>query len=185
MQRSILTLYSLWLLVIINLLASIAAAQTDSSNSVALFEQIYSVLSHPRCTNCHTVKEDLRAGNGQYQHLPPVPRGENGFGDESQPCSKCHRYQNTPTAPGAVIWQAPPLSMGWYGLSAKQLCETLTDRSKNGDRDLYDLEHHMRSSPSVLWAWEPGGVRTPPPLPFAEFRRLFSQWIESGAECPP
>lgn len=159
-------------------------AQTDQASSAALFEQIYQVLSHPRCTNCHTIKEGLRAGDTQYQHLPPVARGPDGFGDENLPCNSCHGYQNSPIAPGAVIWQAAPLHMGWYGLSAKQLCQTLTDRSKNGDRDLYDLEHHMRSSPTVLWAWKPGGVLSPPPLAFAEFRRLFSAWVDSGGECP-
>ena len=124
---------SLALSIILLLSLSMASAeQAQTQRSAALFEQLYPVLSHPRCTNCHTVDEILRAGDQQYPHLPPVPRGEDGFGDESLACTICHGYKNSPIAPGAVIWQAAPLDMGWYGLSASQLCQALTDRNKNG-----------------------------------------------------
>jgi hypothetical protein len=158
--------------------------EADPAASAALFQRLYPVLSHPRCTNCHSVEDQTRAGDAQYRHLPPVPRGDNGFGDNTLPCSTCHSHRNTPIAPGATGWQAAPLSMGWYGLTAAQLCRTLTDRSNNGDRSLEDLNYHMRTSPTVLWAWEPGGILSAPTLPRADFRKLFSDWVAGGGACP-
>lgn len=43
---------------------------------------------------------------------------------------------------------------------------------------------HVAEDPLVLWAWDPGDGRTPPPVPHEEFARRFREWVEKGAAIP-
>jgi len=74
--------------------------------------------------------------------------------------------------------------MGWVGLSKAELCLTLLDRRKNGNRSVADLVTHMTNDTLVLWAWNPGRGRTPPPLSFEAFKLALDQWAKAGATCP-
>jgi hypothetical protein len=60
----------------------------------------------------------------------------------------------------------------------------LLDRSRNGNRGVADLVTHMTQDALVLWAWNPGRGRTPPPLSFEEFKLALVFWAEAGAPCP-
>jgi hypothetical protein len=73
--------------------------------------------------------------------------------------------------------------MAWKGLTTSELCRTLKDPAKNGNRSLQDLISHMNTS-LVRWAWNPGPGRTAPPLSQDEFVLRLREWIESGAACP-
>ncbi|HSW12628.1 MAG TPA: hypothetical protein VLI06_07280, partial [Solimonas sp.] len=61
--------------------------------------------------------------------------------------------------------------------------QALTDRSRNGDRSIDALVEHMRSDPLVLWGWNPGAGRQPPPLAHPEFMRAVEAWQAAGAPC--
>lgn len=161
-----------------NSAAAGAAAPADDQQvqaSQALFLQIATVLKHPRCSNCHTVGESLKIGDEQKQHKPRRVRGT---------CDKCHGYKNSPRAPGAADWRAPPADMGWDERAPAEICSNLKNPLRNGNRTPQDLAYHMTSSPSVLWAWHPGGKLSVPPIPHAEFKELFSRWVDGGAHCP-
>jgi hypothetical protein len=75
------------------------------------------------------------------------------------------------------------MRMAWQGLSFGDLCRTLKDPAKNGGRSLPQLLDHFESERLVLWAWNPGLGRIPPPLSHDEFVAKVKQWIETGAAC--
>lgn len=150
-----------------------------------LFGPIAEVLRHPRCMNCHTVTDFPRQGDERRRHAQLVMRGEDGHGAPTLPCAACHQDTNIDHAgvPGAPHWHLAPLSMGWEGLTDTQLCQTLIDRGRNGDRSIDSLLEHMRSDPLVLWGWNPGAGRTLPPLTHPQFMDALQAWRAAGAPC--
>src|SRR5262245_20198337 len=92
-----LALYILGLLV----LAGTACSRSEAAQAAdpKLFEPIASVLTHPRCINCHQ-DESPRQTDAKILHRPLVVRGPDGHGFPTQPCQTCH--QTTNTAGGAV-----------------------------------------------------------------------------------
>jgi len=153
--------------------------------AATLFDPVASVLTHPRCMNCHTVTEFPRQGDERRRHEQFVVRGEDGHGAPTLQCAACHQDTNIDHAgvPGAPHWALAPLSMGWEGLGNTQLCETLKDRRRNGDRSIEALLEHMRSDALVLWGWNPGAGRTLPPLTHPQFMQALEAWAAAGAPC--
>ncbi|AXQ31525.1 hypothetical protein D0B54_23810 [Solimonas sp. K1W22B-7] len=166
------------MLLLFLLLPSITQAAT-------LFDPIAEVLKHPRCMNCHTVTDFPRQGDERVPHAQHVVRGENGHGAPTLHCAACHQETNIDHArvPGAPHWHLAPLSMGWEGLDNTRLCQTLIDRSRNGDRDIAALVEHMRADPLVLWGWSPGAGRTLPPLTHPQFMQAVDAWAAAGGPC--
>jgi hypothetical protein len=162
------------------------AAQTPTQLSGSLFEQMATVLTSPRCMNCHTVTDFPRQDDDRHRHFLNVQRGPDNHGLAGMRCSTCHASANQVAAdvPGAPRWSLAPLSMGWEGKSAREICVELLDRSKNGNRDVPALVAHLSDDPLVGWAWHPGGARTLPPLDRATFRRIVHEWARTGAGCP-
>lgn len=74
--------------------------------------------------------------------------------------------------------------MLWQGLSSGDLCRMLKDTARNGGRDGAKLIEHMESEPLVLWGWNPGGDRTPVPMPHDEFVNEVKTWVAGGMTCP-
>jgi len=157
-----------------------------SKKSLASFDTILSVIKSPRCMNCHPVLDRPRQGNEQHIHVFNAQRGDDNHGTEVQKCATCHHDENNAysNVPGAPNWHLAPKSMGWYGLSDIEIAQTLTDTAKNGGRSAEDLVEHMSSDPLVLWAWEPGGDLTPPPVPLEEFKKALNNWFKNGAYIP-
>ena len=150
------------------------------------YDRIASVLQSPRCINCHPSNNRPAQGDDRHVHLFNVQRGDQDKGVPAMRCSTCHQAHNNDMAgvPGALHWQLAPASMGWVGLSKAELCLTLLDRRKNGNRSVADLVTHMTNDTLVLWAWNPGRGRTPPPLSFEAFKLALDQWAKAGATCP-
>jgi hypothetical protein len=171
-------------------------ARLAKSEGVERWKQIESVLTHPRCLNCHTATDYPRQADDRHPHQFRVRRGAEGKGVPGMLCATCHQAQNQVSsgAPGASGWHLAPLSMAWESAPGRampggQLCRTLTDPKKNGGRNLDQLSEHFASEPLVLWGWEPGSnasrePRTTPPLSHAEFLDVFKQWALAGAPCP-
>jgi hypothetical protein len=165
--------------------------QTDQENgekSLRAFREVASVLTSPRCLNCHVPDEGPLQGDDDHPHSMNVKRGADGKGFAALRCFACHQSENTKVLhgpPGAPDWQLPPpkTPMAWKGLSTGELCRTLKDPAKNGNRSLQDLIGHMDTS-LVRWAWNPGPGRTLPPLSHDEFVSRLREWIETGAACP-
>ena len=168
-----------------------ASAPTKSAESVALFMQMHTVLSHPRCVNCHPRDDIPKQGMDRHIHFPPMTRGPADRGPLGLSCSACHTDANYDPGrvPGAPNWHLAPASMAWEGLSAGELCRSMKDSSKNGNRNLQATVKHLTDDELVAWGWAPGisingTPREAVPMAKAEFNRIVIAWAKSGAACP-
>lgn len=177
-----------------------ATARSSASSRAAgltAWAQVYSVLTHPRCINCHTATSYPQQGDERRRHFANVVRGPKGEGVPGLNCATCHQEANADSTgvPGSHNWHLAPLSMAWQDrndrpLSSAQVCRVLTDRSKNHDMDGLALLKHHAEDKLVVWAWEPGrdisgNRRTLPPLSRPEFAEATRRWVEAGMPCPP
>jgi hypothetical protein len=168
--------------------ASGQASTEKNERSLQAFRAVASVLTSPRCLNCHVPGDGPLQGDDNHPHAMNVKRGVDGKGSAALRCFACHQTENARILhgpPGAADWQlpSPKMPMAWKGLSTGELCRTLKDPAKNGNRSLQDLVPHMETS-LVRWAWNPGPGRTVPPLSHDEFVSRLKEWIETGAACP-
>lgn len=163
---------------------SFGQAPTPAVTTEAPWRLIASVLKHPRCLNCHPNTQFPRQGDDRHRHQQLVMRGAQNHGVPTLRCSTCHQQANSADGkvPGSPHWQLAPLSMAWEGLDDQQLCVAVKDRSKNGNRDLDALLHHMLEDPLVQWAWSPG-ARLKPTVDQAEFHAAVKAWAASGGVC--
>ena len=166
------------------------------ADGLAAWGQIYSVLTHPRCINCHTATSYPQQGDDRHKHFANVVRGAEGKGVPALQCASCHQEANSDTTgvPGAHGWHLAPLSMKWQDgndqiLSSFEVCKAVTDRSKNHNLDGKGLLKHNTEEPLLLWAFKPGrGIdgksRTLPPLTHDEFVAATRRWVDAGMPCP-
>ena len=148
------------------------------AEGLAAWEQVYSVLIHPRCINCHTATDYPQQGDKRQRHFANVVRGPEGKG-----------------VPGGHNWHLAPLSMKWQDQSDKPLssaavCRAVTDRTKNHNLDGQGLLKHHAEEALVHWAWQPGRrpdgtMRALPPLTHEQFVAATRRWVEAGTPCPP
>lgn len=196
----LLVVLSIWVAVS-SALAERAAKDTSTSavrrsQGLAAWQQVYSVLTHPRCINCHTATNYPQQGDDRRRHIANVIRGPEGKGVPGLNCASCHQETNADSTgvPGGHNWHLAPLSMKWQDLndqplSSAAVCKAITDRSKNHNLDGPGLLKHHQEDALVLWAWNPGRrpdgtIRTLPPLTHGEFVAATRQWVDAGTPCP-
>ncbi|HEX6717726.1 MAG TPA: hypothetical protein VF088_11485 [Pyrinomonadaceae bacterium] len=175
------------------------SAETETPSTaqgLAAWEQVYSVLTHPRCINCHTATNYPQQGDDRRRHVANVVRGPEGKGVPGLNCAGCHQESNADSTgvPGGHNWHLAPLSMRWQDindrpLSSAAVCRALTDRSKNNNLDGPGLLKHNEEEPLVKWAWAPGrrpdgSTRTLPPMTHEEFVAATRRWVKAGTPCP-
>ena len=155
------------------------------------FDRIMSVLTHPRCMNCHPSDNIPMQGLDGHMHYFSISGGEDGEGFASLKCFSCHQDKNNPNSgvPGAPHWKLAPPSMGWQGLSKSEIARSLLDPERNGNRDREELIRHLTEDSLVLWAWNPGTtatgkLRETPPVSFEAFRKAVHQWFDNGNPIP-
>ena len=169
---------------------SFAHIEDDSARSIALFEEMGKVLTHPRCLNCHPVGDSPTQGDSMTRHMPPITRGSHDDGPAGLSCSACHGSENQAfnsypgSLPGHDPWHLAPVSMGWQGLSLGEICAQLKDPARNGGRGLDAIHEHMAEDGLVGWGWQPGEGRTPAPGSQEVMGALTRAWIDTGAACP-
>src|SRR5262245_5354807 len=168
------------------LLPVIALGQANRESSEQMFRRIATVLTHPRCLNCHVNGDHPKQGDDRQEHRFRVQRGLSNDGVEGLRCAACHQAANNEASgvPGAANWHLPSRRMGWENRPVGELCRVLKDRSRNGDRSVPALVEHMTRDELVQWAWSPGGSRTRPPIGQQEFLELLRAWASTGAACP-
>lgn len=192
---------SIFLLAAIGIL-SVSFAQRKSrtapadADGLAAWEQVYSVLKHPRCINCHTASNYPQQGDNRARHFANVIRGPAGTGVAAFRCVGCHQKENADSTgvPGGPNWHLAPLSMKWQDLkdqplSSAEVCRAVTDRSRNENMDGPALLKHHSDAALVLWAWSPGkrpdgSMRTLPPLTHEQFVTATRSWVKAGMPCP-
>ena len=161
----------------------------QQSQSVQAFAAMATVLTSPRCLNCHIPGDaPLHGDEGKPHKELNIKRGPDGRGTPAMRCANCHQSENSTALhapPGAPNWQLPPPSMrmAWQGLSTGDLCRTLKDPAKNGNMTLAQLYRHLDEHPLVLWAWNPGPGRSIPPLSHEQFMVKVKEWMDNGAAC--
>jgi mono/diheme cytochrome c family protein len=163
-------------------------ANTDD-DARAAFRDVYKVLIHPRCMNCHPSGDSPLQGDDSHVHMQNVKRGADGKGKYALKCANCHQDTNLPGAnmpPGNPTWYLPRKDMPlvFQGKSPRQLADKLKDPKQNGGKTLEQLVEHVTNDKLVLWGWEPGDGRTKPPLSHDEFAKKFREWVEKGAASP-
>jgi hypothetical protein len=157
-----------------------------SAQATHPFTPVQQVLQHPRCMNCHPAGDAPLQTDLSRPHKQNIKRVFSQLGGS---CQTCHQDTTMPgdgMPPGAPHWSMPPAAtpMAFQGKSATQLCLDVKDPSKNGNRSLTDLRHHVEHDPLVVWAFNPGQGRTSPPLTHAAFLAAVDAWISLGAPCP-
>jgi hypothetical protein len=173
------------------------ASQARLADGLAAWEQVYSVLTSPRCINCHTATNYPQQGDDRHRHFANVIRGgPEGKGVPALNCVSCHQESNADSTgvPGGPNWHLAPLSMKWQDindqpLSSAAVCRAVTDRSRNENMDGRALLKHHEEAALVLWAWNPGRrpdgtTRSLPPLTHVEFVAATRRWVEAGTPCP-
>lgn len=169
--------------------ATSAQSPPSESEGVRAFRDVASVLTSPRCVNCHVPDDWPRQGDDNHRHTMLVARGADGRGTPALRCGTCHQTANAtvPNAPPGVDgWRMPPPAtpMAWHGLSPIALCRDLRDPAKTGGRSVAQLVDHVSKDHLVHWAWEPGPGRSVPPLTHEQFVARFAAWRDQGAPCP-
>lgn len=171
-------------------------ANTNVSDGLAAWQKVYSVLTSPRCINCHTATNYPQQGDDRHRHFANVIRGPEGWGVPGLNCMSCHQEANANSTgvPGGENWHLAPLSMRWQDtndriLSSAAVCRAVTDRSRNENMDGAALLKHHQEAALVLWAWNPGRrpdgtMRSLPPLTHAEFVAATRTWVDAGTPCP-
>src|ERR1700751_3582512 len=69
-------------------------ADKDDAGARAAFLDVYKVLMHPRCMNCHPSGDSPLQGDDSHLHAQNVKRGEDGKGKYALNCANCHRDTN-------------------------------------------------------------------------------------------
>src|SRR5436309_13858159 len=161
-----LVVFAIWIV-----LSTLGAAETGEgkttttdarlADGLSAWEQVYSVLTHPRCINCHTATNYPQQGDDRHRHFANVVRGPAGKGVPALQCVTCHQDTNADSTgvPGAHDWHLAPLSMKWQDLNdtiltSAQVCRVVTDRSKNNNLDGAGLLKHHAGDPLVRWAFQ-------------------------------
>jgi hypothetical protein len=173
------------------LAAPALAQQSAKEDGIRAFREVVSVLTSPRCINCHVpVESPPLQGDDSHPHTMKVARGADGKGaNPVMRCSNCHQEASVSTMhspPGAPGWSMPSAAtpMTWRGLSTAQVCRTLKDPQTNGKKSMQDLIDHLTSDSIVNWGWNPGPGRTLPPLSHTQFVDAAKRWVAAGAPCP-
>ena len=195
MRRSALPFFLVLAIAAVWLLASPQLTGADKTVSreagLAAWQQVYSVLVHPRCINCHTATNYPQQGDDRHRHLFNVVRGPGGMGVPALGCNTCHQASNADSTgvPGAQNWRLAPLSMAWQDskdqiLSSAAICRVVTSHLTG-----QGLVKHHEDEPLVLWAFHPGRMndgteRTLPPLTHEQFVAATRTWVDAGAPCP-
>jgi hypothetical protein len=164
-------------------------ADKDDAGARTVFLEVYKVLMHPRCMNCHPSGDSPLQGDDSHVHLQNVKRGADGKGKYALKCANCHQDTNLPGTnmpPGNPTWHLPRKDMPlvFQGKSPRELADQLKDPRQNGAKTLEQLVEHVTHDKLVLWAWQPGAGRTKPPLSHEQFVMKFRDWVKKGAAPP-
>ena len=172
-------------------LLGLSAPALAQDAGLQAWDKIHTVLSHPRCANCHTPDDHPRwgseaAGTAKI-HPMNVMRGSDGMGNPGQRCATCHGEANATrenAPPGAPFWHLAPVEMVWFGKSSAEICAQIKDPARNGNRTLADIAEHVKNDKLVAWGWAPGPGREPAPGSAEEAYANLTKWMDAGAPCP-
>lgn len=157
------------LLLVFFLLTSSGA---QAAQSVKFGDALNEKFHHPRCLQCHQFNSAAHAGRAYHSHSARFL------------CDRCHNANITGLPRGE--WSAPPETMDWTDLDARETCQLIKRNQAGGDLQ-QKLRAHLMSDARVFWALEngmtPGGRFPTVPGGHAEFTRLAKEWLDGGMQC--
>jgi hypothetical protein len=181
------------------LLAAPAAAQetpreATREEGLAAWERIFTVTSHPRCTNCHVGDSGQPMWDGlgykpNAVHGMNVQAGESRIGAESITCDACHvtsaAANTVPHAPPHIddAWRLPPVELEWLGKTSAEVCAQLRNPDTNDGHDIASLVDHLRNSAFVNWGFTPGAGRSVPEGSLDALIHDVTLWGAAGTPC--
>lgn len=156
----------------------------DKTQGLEAFKDIYAVVTHPRCLNCHPEADAPLQTEQSVPHEFGITRFSPLVGVH---CSTCHPAKPVgdglaPLPPADPIWSIAPKQMAFENRTPKQICEQLKDPNINGGRGLVGVTAHVRDDHLLITSWHMG--RPPPPLSHKELVERFETWGAAGGPCP-
>src|SRR4029078_151075 len=73
-----------------NAIAAESENKKDAAASRVAFLEVYKVLMHSRCMNCHPNGDQPLQGEDSHVHTMNVKRGDTGTGEYALKCGNCH-----------------------------------------------------------------------------------------------
>ena len=148
------------------------SAKVATTTSGRFSERLFPILQHPRCINCHQFGSFRNNGRSFNSHRSRYL------------CDGCHKPQLIGLPPGE--WMAPPPTMDYTGLNARQTCE-LIKRNMGSPYSNERLRHHMLNDLRIRWALEggmtPDGQRPTVEGGYAAWAEAVQDWAASGMAC--
>ncbi len=156
-----------------------------AAEGLAAFGDIFSVVTHPRCLNCHPDGDRPLQTDESIPHAFNITRMSPFKGVH---CTTCHVPspvgKGTPPIPPAdPIWSLAPKQMVFQHRTPREICEQLKDPERNGGRGSIDSTDHISHDHLLQTSWHSG--RQPPPISHAELVKRFETWGRAGSPCPP
>jgi len=156
----------------------------STEEGLRAFADIYDVVTHPRCMNCHPAGDAPLHGEEGEQHMFGVTRFSPLKGVH---CSTCHAPMpvgdgQAPLPPADSIWSMAPAQMVFEDRSPAEICAQLKDPALNGGRGHVASTEHIAHDHLLITSWHKG--RPVPPISHEELVERFETWGRAGGPCP-
>lgn len=167
-------------------------------DALAAWNNIHTVLTHPRCLNCHVGADNVpHWGTTEVPdriHGMAVNAGASRIGAEGLSCTACHQTSTRPnTVPHApphtgMDWRLAPVEFQWTDRTSAEICAQMRDPNLNGGRDAAGLIDHIlhdaELSGFITWSFDPGAGRDPAPGSLQAHLEDMAVWTAAGMPCP-
>ncbi|SHJ81600.1 hypothetical protein SAMN04488012_1264 [Palleronia salina] len=174
------------------------AGAVSSDEGLAAWECIHTVLTHPRCLNCHVGADNVplwgSIDDPDRVHGMAINAGDSRIGDDTMSCHACHQSSTRPNtiphaAPHAGMdWRLAPIEFQWTDRTSAEICAQMRDPDRNGGRDAAGLVEHILHDAEltgfITWSFGPGAGRDPAPGSLQTHLEDMAAWTAAGMPCP-
>lgn len=167
---------------------------TSATEGLAAWDKIFTVASHPRCTNCHVGDQAQPMWEGlgykdRALHGMFIQAGESRIGAETIPCRTCHVTSEAANVLSHAAphieeaWRLPPIELNWLDKTSIEICTQMRDPETNDGNSVTELAEHVLTSAFVRWGFEPGGGRSAPDGSTEKLAQDILVWGAAGMPC--
>lgn len=174
------------------------AGTVAPEDGLAAWDSIHTVLTHPRCLNCHVGADHVplwgTVEDPDRIHGMAINAGESRIGAEILSCNACHQTSTRPNSvPHAaphtgMDWRLAPVEFQWTDRTSAEICAQMRDPDRNGGRDAAGLIEHIVHDAELLgfitWSFDPGAGRNPAPGSLQAHLEDMAIWTAAGMPCP-
>ncbi len=167
-------------------------------DGLAAWDSIHTVLSHPRCLNCHVGADNVPLWSTveapDIIHGMAINASDSRIGAGTMSCRTCHQTSTRPnTVPHAaphtgMDWHLAPVEFQWTDRTSAEICAQMRDPTRNGGRDAAGLIEHILHDAELIgfitWSFAPGVEREPPPGSLQAHLEDMALWTAVGMPCP-